>query len=202
MSFLFFSSCSTVLKTKTAYSKGAIINHYLDLMALRSNFVSKYSEYHFTYADTVFCYEELSDSLYLEKEYSNLSIIDLFPCTIEEQYSRLYLPPYLIEKRGVYFIPNAIEEKRGPGHDDVERILRIRGHYVAPDNGSYDWFTGSPGERTKAIYFYINRDKPQKYKLVRSNRYYKFTDPPKMKGIIVKTRIIKAGSLRDLPHYH
>ena len=56
-------------------------------------------------------------------------------------------------------------------------------------------------ENTKFKKGYNKYDNPRHYKMTRSNLSRNFSNPPKFKGVICNSQVIKAKSYFDLPHY-
>lgn len=196
---LLFWGCSSVQPLHHRMTKDEILSFYIDVFSSNNCFSGKYSEYSYHYIDTVFNCSYMGDSLYFEDEYTQLSCLWFFPHSQDEPFTTDMLPPYVIEKNGRLFL--TYDEKWGPGHTDVEKILRDRGHYFANDND--EWFILHSmirrfGELEKATFFYFTRDNPKRYKIIRTCNSMK---PPKFKGVSYIHREIKAESEAELPRH-
>ena len=191
--------CSSAHPLHNIMTKDEILNYYLDVFSANKCLSGKYSEYTYNYIDTVFHRSYMGDSLYFEDEYTQLSCIWFFPISQYEAFTSDMLPPYVIEKKGKLFLTD--DEKWGPGHSEVEKVLRDRGHYFA--NDKYEWLiyhsmTPRFGEFEKSTNFYFTRDNPKRYKVIRTWRSVK---PPKFKGVSRIHREIKAESEAELPRH-
>ena len=191
--------CSSARQPNHQMSKDEIIDHYLELCSSKKSICRSQSEYDYQYVDTVYYYEFYNDSMYVEHEYSQLSLLKISYIPPDWPYYYETLPPFVIEKHGVLFLTYQVDW--GPGHRDVEEILRSRGRYVSTDSFEYFMLNYTVNDDAKATNIYFTKDNPLHYKIIRSNMMSIYVEPPHFKGVNCKTRMVKAKSPIDLPHY-
>ena len=193
---IFAQSCSSIRQNSSQMTKEAIIDYFAGIVATQSNWFGHCSIYNYYYYDTAWYYKILDDGRYMETAYEELSLISFIPAQ-DEAFWVESLPPYLIEKYGVYFIPPWREVEWGPGNDDVERILRLKGHYVS--SYKYDDAFFRIDDSIKGISIYFKKDNPKCYKIIKSRIAPVAQKAPKFKGVVEKVTVV--NSLHDLPHY-
>lgn len=201
---ILFGGCSSLSAPQHPMTKEEILDYYIDYFSSRKCLSGKYSEYSFSYQDTVFHCGHINnkDSLYFEDEYSQLSVISFSRNPKDAVYSSKRLPTYVIEKNNILFLP--VDEIWGPGHSSVEQILRNRGHVFASEKDDLlslmlASYSGSDIEKGTRIYFL--RSNPKKHKIIQSSIALPFHAPPKFKGVNHIHREYKANSIVELPHY-
>ena len=184
--------CSSAHTIQHTMAKEDIIDYYLEVFSANSCISGKYSEYTYDYRDTFIIRRYMVDSLIFEDEYTQLSVIQFFPNSQESSFKPDHLPPYVIEKNGILFLPEY--EEWGPNHPEVEEVLKERGHYFTDDDLEYlvlisrDYFS----EFEKSTYYFFKRDNPKKYKLTRT---WLLEKPPKFKGVNCIHREISKAEL-------
>ncbi len=199
---LYSAGCSSVQQTDHQMTKEEIIDYYCSVLSSNLRLRWEFSEYSYRYCDTVYCFKRIagSDSLFVLDEYDQLSVIQFLGIQHDCPFSADCLPPTIIEKKGMIFISGDYGEW-GPDHNDVETEFRKRGFYVASSKRDPKVMEIPIYDSQKDVSFYFMKDNPRHYKKTRSNLSRNFSNPPKFKGVICNSQVIKAKSYLDLPHY-